>query len=611
MPLSEAPSTANQRPAEAPSFKNRRRKTETDENQPDGPWLAEEFFDDLPQYIRDQALHDLRSGYSATIATNTIFEHCFRGPLQQLDYKQMFRRVKYVLDYHVMPYKDAKERRREERKLYSSPEECPDLGNIEFEEGDTTYLVSKLMDFPPFFLELSIQLLLLGESTQTVSQILMRHADNVGLEKVSGRELAFRLEFLRQFANTCVSRWRFDHPDSPPDIAADFQRVRQMFIREDRKPPNKDREPAKKEREPGYEKADGPHFPSYHFPYGQRRVNLLVKALSNLPPELHQQVTSRLSSGVCSESVTNWLVQQPNLGVLQELSERDLLYLIEAKRRRLFYGFGDPLSDNREGMHKTVTANLSTGQGKQEQSERDDATKWHSLLLWHLAQLPAPLFDQFTQVLKEGIAERVVRLTARINGQQANTGPDNGPAQPEGNPPDRLPSKDALEKSESSFRVQKGEGMLRTLGKLEPALLAEVMKLLAFGAKATVVARFILSQPDSPNSPLKEHNTARQYVQHLRHLLLAETTPPSARRRFVHRIAKRLQKQHARTRLVQLARQRAESPSGDPGAVLPLEELGSSPRIKAALMELFWGDFAQTVAKLKALRGKYLPAELV
>ena len=554
--------------------------------------LALDIHEELPEEVRTPAINLLERGYPSAYVTDRIFEHVNRGSLQSLSYDEMLYRVELFRQFYIqlnpgVTYKSA-ECFKPRPELVHGPPADPNKFRYERQEGVAVFL--EMRKLPPLLLDIVASLLLIGEAPEFVTNLLLRHLDG-GIQNHNPMELLYGVELLRRYMQHLNWKWCDEHFGASYDDPSRIRHIRRRFLGSDLLLATDERD-------------FPPTCPAHSFSYQPDQAPELRCDLHLLPDEVEQELTKRLCAGDCAEAVSQWLVEQPSRGRLQDMNERQLLYRLECQRRFLFYGFGDWLSI--ESKHKD--------QGKSLRAAGAAVERRRAVLLWDLAQLPQPLFAQFVRVLMEGgeVADRVLRLTARLNREAANAVPGAPPSQPEQKPAkSRSRKKKAAADSEKGFRTQKGDGMVDALLKLEPALFAEVTKLLTCGAEATVVTRFILSHPDLGNFPLRHPNTVRQYVQHLRYLLLAKATPPSGRKRFFHQIAKHLEKQHSHLVSLLLSRQKlSETGDGKPSPALALPEIGTRSQIKASLMELFWGDPTGTLSTLLSLRGEDLPVEL-
>ena len=144
--------------------------------------------------------------------------------------------------------------------------------------------------------------------------------------------------------------------------------------------------------------------------------------------------------------------------------------------------------------------------------------------------------------------------------------------------------------------------MLRALGKLPLSLLQEAITLLEHGAKATVVARFVLSHEDLGDCPRLSDNSMRQYVQHLKRKVREELEPSAAPKRFLHQVALQIRRQQLHSRNVLLTRAALGPAEGRLSRLGSVPDVESLSTIKRYVMDLFWDDPKEIVQQLVALR---------
>ncbi len=466
----------------------------------------------------------------------------------------------------------------------------PDARSFTYEPGDIQKLLSEIRSLPRILLGIATDLLLTGEYSEAVTHCLLRQPERGGLQEMDSCALLYRIQLLRRFVQWLKKGWKKDHPDSADDDEQMLEYIRQRV---------RGVADARTDTEQAIA-AVTEVAPSEIFDYEPGDCKWLMAPLEHLRGPISSEFLSRLRAGECSEKVTDWLAEQPLPDRLQELEPRELLYRVECKRRHLFYD-RDPGPVVRPTSERMKTSGEHSG-GSEKDRKPIRESKERVLLLWGISQLPDLMFAQFTHLLMEGgtVTGRVLRISGQLcNRNERRKGTGNISHQTS----TMATFRDQDGQTEkSSFRAAKGESMLRTIGKLPPHVLHEAIRLLEYGAKATVVARFLRSHDDLGRCRRLSASAMRQYTQHLRRLVLAGAKPDRARKQFLHQVAKHIRQQQfsSLNRMLEVKLIGAKGSEGKRIASVP--EPQSLASLKNQLEELFRSDPLEVVQDLLGLR---------
>ncbi len=551
----------------------------------------------LPKTPQEQATHMLRSGEPSPLVVDFLMEQMYLGEVQRLDAEDWLFRVELFRRFYINLDEGVKNRTSEDWKSYLGLTESqgsahpgraqtqrPRTEKFTYEPADEADCLNKVGQFSPPIKDLIVQLCLVRETTEVICHLVSRQPDSGVLRNCLLDELLYPIELVRRCLLQLESEWMVQHTRTYFQPSYD---AKAEYLRREMR--------AGLKRAPEVF-ASGP-AETFHF---NPEENGMFRQYGRLPGKLQNQMTERLLACDCTDAVTRWLLDQPDRGAWQHATSRELLRLVEYQRRYLHYGLGDPLRG-----YLRSTRNRANRDDWASQADLEATAERHAELLLDIIEVQKPLRREFLRQLREGgvVEKEALRWSRQLQESVApgavaiEFGTTNEPAI-------RERPRRRKEHPNPRFRSMKGDGMMRTLGKLSPYLLEEAIRLLAHGVKATVVARFILSHEDLGNFPRLAQNTLRQYLQFLATKVSTEATPSRDRKRLIHQVAQQIQKQQARRQTVLLARRTAALANGDGGAAIVIRDVESLLSIKQRLAALFVVDSKQLLADLLALQRK-------